>query len=39
MTAVPQRLLKLCFVVALLAIAAGPLAGQQSSGGGAFFRG
>ena len=34
MTAVPQRLLKLCFVVALLAIAAGPLAGQQSSGGG-----
>ncbi len=36
MTAVPQRLPKLCLLVALLAVAAGTLAGQQSSGGGAY---
>ena len=36
MKAVPRRLLALCFVVALLGLAAGPLAGQQSSSGGAF---
>ena len=35
MTAVPQRLPKLCLLAALLAAAAGTLAGQQSSGGGA----
>ena len=36
MTAVPQRLPRLCLLVALLAAAAGTLAGQQSSGGGAY---